>query len=61
MSKQYPLMVFFESPVVGNVKGSVQATYRAVNTPNLPTNIVDFKGFDLSIILKLKGVEFSCP
>ena len=25
------------------------------NTPNLPTNIVDFRGFDSSIILNLRG------
>ena len=24
-------------------------------TPNLPTNVVDFRGFDSSIILSLKG------
>ena len=29
-------------------------------TPNLPTNIVDFRGFDSSIVL-IKGVEFPGP
>ena len=32
----------------------------AVSTPNLPTNIVDFKGFDSSIILILRGGILMC-
>ena len=30
------------------------------NTPNLPTNIVGFGGFDSSTILSLRG-EIPCP
>ena len=49
----------------GEVESCHVASYRIMSchvchTPNLPTNIVDFGGFDSSIMLCLR-VEFSCP
>ena len=36
-------------------RGHAEYSPRPCGTPNLPTNIVDFRGFDSSIMLCLRG------